>query len=89
MVVIPIQPISVTTSGGYLGVINGVIPDSYDFLTGAVTLPSGATETVYWNDSGIARDAPESLNIWVPDGVVNSVFSLLSENVQEYINRFR
>jgi hypothetical protein len=63
MATIKIDPIYITTVGGFHAMINGVDPTDGDFLIGTVETPDQLNIKVRWDSSGFCRDSDPKCNI--------------------------
>lgn len=55
MAVIKIEPISVTSNGGYQVVLSGISPTYHDCIIGEIDTPGMGKVSGEWNLSGIMR----------------------------------
>jgi len=75
MATVKIEPISITTRGGYSGEITG-IRNGTDLLNGWIETPGAGRINVSWDDSGKARDRSEDCNISTRDGEIEEAIEV-------------
>ncbi len=63
MPILVIEPISVTTHGGFSAKVTGINPESSDCLVGTVVYGDGSAGNIRWSLSGAARDHTHDFNI--------------------------
>ena len=68
MTAILIEPIQVTTRGGYNGEIIGISPTNTDVLVGWIDTPAFGRVRVRWNAYGVCRDNHPDCNIEMHEG---------------------
>lgn len=75
MATVKIEPIPITTRGGYSGEITG-IRSGTDLLNGWVQTPGAGRINVSWDDGGNARDRSEDCNISIRDGEIEEAIDV-------------
>ena len=63
MAIIVIEPVAVTTKGGYSATITGIDPTDSDCLKGTVSGTALGTIAVRWDLAGFCRNQASDLNL--------------------------
>lgn len=63
MAVLLIEPVNVSTLGGYKAQITGIEPEDTDCFCGTIDLPDQGNVRARWNKNGICRDKNSEANL--------------------------